>query len=126
MSIMRFLHLEWYPLKLLFRQRVVLISTGLSLVLNATAWGLLFWGIPHSETSVFLHYTVLFGVDSIGTRDQVYAAPLWGLVILFVNLLVAWLVSAREQFMAQILLVSTVFTQLATLLAAFLLVFLNT
>lgn len=121
------MRLEWYPIRLLFRQRLVRLSLLVSTVVNALAWVVL-WLIPRPVEGgqVFLHYTVVFGIDKIGQYESLFAAPVWGAVILILNSIVAWLVFPRAAAMAEFLVLATVFVELGTLLAAVLLYITNT
>lgn len=118
---------EWYPIRLLFRQRIVKVSLAISALANAAAW-ITLWRVPTPVEGgqVFLHYTVIFGIDKLGNYDQLFAAPLWGAVILLINLIVAWLIFPRAAAMAEFLVLATVFVELGTLLAAVLLYLINT
>lgn len=118
---------DWYPIRLLFRQRVVWVSLALSAFTNAAAWVML-WLVPRPVDGgqVFLHYTVIFGIDKIGKYSDLFAAPLWGSVILLVNMVIAWLIFPKAAAMAEFLVLATVFVEVGTLLAAVLLYLTNT
>ena len=118
---------EWYPIRLLFRQRVVRVSLALSAITNLAAWVVL-WLVPRPAegSQVFLHYTVIFGIDKIGKYSELFAAPLWGAVILLVNMIIAWLIFPKAAAMAEFLVLATVFVEVGTLLASVLLYLKNT
>ncbi len=118
---------EWYPIRLLFRQRVVRMSLALSALTNLVAWVVL-WLVPRPVDGgqVFLHYTVIFGIDKIGKYGELFAAPLWGAVILLINMVIAWLIFPKAPAMAEFLVLATVFVEIGTLLAAVLLYLTNT
>lgn len=118
---------EWYPIRLLFRQRLVKISLILSTLANLVAW-LVLWLVPRPVDGgqVFLHYTVIFGIDKIGQYRELFAIPVWGTVILIANLLIAWFVFPRAAAMAEFLVLATVFVELGTVMAAVLLYLSNT
>lgn len=103
------------------------LSLVASAIINALAW-IVLWLVPRPVEGgqVFLHYTVVFGIDKIGAYEALFAAPIWGVAVLVLNIVVAWLVFPRAPAMAEFLVLATVFVELGTLLAAVLLYIANT
>lgn len=114
-----------YPLKLFLTRRPVIVATGLSILINMGAWLWLYLGTTARGEDAVLHYSILFQVDKIGNFSALYQVPSIGLFILFFNLVVAWFIYNYKAFLAQILLVATVFLELGVLAAVKVLVFLN-
>ncbi len=106
---------------------MVRVSLASSTLINLGAW-IVLWLVPRPPAGgqVFLHYNVIFGIDKIGTYSDLFAAPLWGAVILLVNMIIAWLILPKAAAMAEFLVLATVFVELGTLLAAILLYLINT
>ena len=76
-----------------------------ALFFNLAAWflaWLIIARLPDGQTAVILHYNVLFGIDFIGERWQVWLLPFYGLLIcLGNNLLAVWLYG-RDRLAAQL------------------------
>ncbi len=114
-----------YPLRLYLRHRANLISFILSLSLNLFIWAWLLFYIRKQDYPLFLHYTVLFGVDYTGEWYKVFSVPLGGLCILLINFFLGWILFHKDDFAGILLNAITVFIQVIFLVTAVLLVFLN-
>lgn len=114
-----------YPLKLYLKQTPNMVLLGLSLVLNLAIWGWLLYNIRFQEDAVFLHYTILFGVDLTGSWYKVYSMPFLGLCLLFLNALMGWVVYDKDELVAFIMNGVTAIVHVFLLIAASILVFLN-
>jgi len=114
-----------YPLKLYLRRKQHAILMGMALFFNLGSW--IWLGIhirPHLG-DVFLHYTILFGVDLIGPWYAVFSLPLTGLLILLLNGMLGWLLFRKDPFVGYLLHVSSIIVNICILVASNLLVFLN-
>lgn len=114
-----------YPIKLYFRQGVTLLCIFGSLFVNLAIWVWLLWQLAPTGQPVFLHYTVLFGVDKVGDWSQIFSLPLTGLAFIVVNTMLGWLCFQRDKFIGHFLHIVMLVVQLFLLTAAVLLVALN-
>lgn len=119
------MRLRLYPLKLYLFSLPVALLSGLALVLNLFSWLWLWIEIPRGVDQIFLHYSILFGVDYIGGRTELFYVPLLGLAIWFVNVLIGWLLYRKDTFMSYVLSFVNLLCQIFIVIAALLLVFLN-
>ena len=72
-------------MKFIFQPKALKVPFFISVALNALIWILLLWRLSSlSDTSV-LHYTIYFGIDSLGPAWQLLYVPLVGLVFLLLN-----------------------------------------
>ena len=114
-----------YPIKLYFKRLPNLITVISSLTLNLFIWGwLLFYFRPQPD-QIFLHYSVLFGVDFIGNWYNVLAVPLSGLFVLVLNLSLGWFLFQKDYFAGYLLNTAGLLTQAVLVVVSILLVFLN-
>lgn len=114
-----------YPLRLYFKNLPILIMNLISLAVNVFIWVWLLWQIGPTSEPIFLHYNILFGVDYIGEWWRVLFLPIFGLLILLVNLVLGWVLYNRDKLFSYLLTVGALLCQLFLLVAACLLVFLN-
>lgn len=115
-----------YPINLFLRRLPIAIFLGIGLLMNLATWlWLSFTIIPMGEENVFLHYTILFGVDLIGPGKRILALPSLGLSILLLNAFIGWLTFPRERLVSYILAVGACFCQIFLFIAGGLLIFLN-
>lgn len=114
-----------YPLRLYFKHPANLITISLSLVINFFIWGWLLFYIRQQEEPLFLHYTVLFGVDYTGEWYKVFIVPLGGLMVLCLNFTLGWLLFHKDDFAGYVLNAVSVLIQVILLVTAVLLVLLN-
>lgn len=114
-----------YPLRLYAHHPVTALSVIIGLALNLAAWGWLLSAIPRGGEQTFLHYTIFFGVDEVGPWYHVFRAPLVGIVVLCINVLLGWALYRRETFMAHVLIITAALVQALVLVSAALIVALN-
>lgn len=115
----------WFSLKLYLRDRWLLVSGIGTLLAQLFLWGYLFRLLPPSNEPVFLHYTILVGVDFIGPAWQAYLLPLGGFIFALVNYAVGFITFNQGRFLARLLCVSTFFLHLLLAIAVVFLVGLN-
>lgn len=117
---------DYYPLKLYIKKLSVGGFFGIGLIVNIAIWLMLWLQIPRTEEHIFLHYNILFGIDLIGPATHVFFVPLAGLVILVVNFVAGIFLYNKDKFTAQLLAFAAAFVHIFLIIAASLLVFLNT
>jgi len=113
-----------YPLKLFFRDKIILFSTILAFLGNLGIWIYLPLSLRYKEQLVFLHYTVHLGVDLVGSWQQIFSLPLIGLLFFLINLVLAYLLY-YDKFFSRLIMMGTVILQMILWAAAIFLVFLN-
>lgn len=96
-----------------------------SAALNLFTWGWLLFYIRKQTDPVFLHYTVLFGVDYTGDWYQVFVVPLSGLFVIAINMVLGWVLFQKDDFAGYVLNVVALVVQIILLVTAVLLVLLN-
>lgn len=116
---------KFYPLKLYLRHRATFIPLLLALFLNFTIWGWLLYNIRFGSESVFLHYTILFGVDLTGPSYMVYSLPGLGLCLILFNACIGWMMYEKDEFVALISNTVSCVLHFFLLIATSILVFLN-
>lgn len=114
-----------YPLKLFVTRPAVLSAGAASLALNIALWIALFFMFPFRDSQIFLHYTVLFGVDYIDAGWKIFGIPLFGLLVILVNFTLGWLLFSKDRFAAYLLGAGAVLAQVFLCLTSLLLIFLN-
>ncbi len=115
-----------YPLKIYLLYKPTFVLFGLSLLMQLVMWIWLLRTIGIHSNTVFLHYTILYGVDLTGPAYRVYALPLVGLGILLVNVIVGWMYFRKDKFISIVLNSVAVICQAFLFIGAALLAFLNT
>ena len=88
-----------------------------NVLLNIVIWLFLVFRLEPSEYPVPLHFNIYFGIDVIDKWSQAFTIPGIGLIIIFINLVLAYLVFPKEKFIAQFLLSSSLFVQIILFLA---------
>lgn len=110
-----------YPIRAFFKEKLVLASVVLFFLSNSALWMYLLYNAEPRD-HFFLHYTVYFGVDLVGTRNDAFLLPAGGLLIGVVNTLLAYLFRLRARplsvFFLVLTLVTHVFLGVAVVLVA--------
>lgn len=114
-----------YPLKLFVTRKPIAISSGIAALINLGAWLWIYLGATPRGEEAILHYNILFQVDKLGEFSNLYHVPQIGLLILVLNLVLAWLIYSYDAFLSELLVVVTAILELGVLAAVGVLVFLN-
>lgn len=114
-----------YPIKLYLKHKSTLIPLCVALFLNLCIWGWLLYNIGFSTESVFLHYTILFGVDLTGSALTVYSLPGLGFCLILFNACIGWMMYEKDEFVALFANMVSCILHLFLLIATCILVFLN-
>lgn len=114
-----------YPLRLYLKYWPNTLMMSVSLAMNLAMWGWLLMHIHPQTEQLFLHYTILFGVDLIGSWNKIFFLPISGFIIIMVNALLGWLMFKTDRFFAQMLNAVALFCQIMFLIGSWLIVYLN-
>lgn len=117
--------IRFYPLKLFLKRKSILITLVIGGLLNLASWIWILFGARKVGEQAVLHYTVLFGVNQIGPFWSLYTAPMIGLWILLINLIVAWIIYSYDTFLSALIMTATVYIQAVIFGTAAILVLLN-
>lgn len=115
----------FYPLKLYLKHPATAVFFGVALLLNGLSWGWIAFQVPRDVAQVFLHYTILFGVDTVGGWHDLFLPPLGGFLILLGNGLLGWWLFQTDKYLAHFLNAMAALVQVFLFGAAYLLVMLN-
>jgi hypothetical protein len=89
-----------------------------SLLLNLGIWLFLYLRIKPSEYLVPIHFNVYFGIDVIDKWTKVFVIPKIGVIVVLINLILAYFIFPHEKFISYFLSSSSFFAQILLLLAA--------
>lgn len=114
-----------YSPKLYLKDRFVYLPLLLSLglILAMVAYSLKVKD-PAGE-ALFLHYNIVFGVDLIGVRWELFIPVIIASALLLINAVVAWLLYNESRLLARFILGFLVVIQVAIFTGQFLIVNLN-
>lgn len=102
--------------KLFIRDRWVYVPLALVFFVQGFCWWYTVVHVRPTNEQIFLHYTIVFGVDLVGEWWKMYIIPFSGLLTLIVNSLVAFFMYGSEKVMARMLLAYTVLVQIFILI----------
>ena len=105
--------------------RITVLSLGISGLLNIIHWLILYIKIKPSETSLLLHYNVVYGPDFIGSSLYIYWIPLLALVLLITNAVSAAVFYKREKLAAHFISFASIAVQIVFLIATINLIIAN-
>ena len=120
MNKIRFFLFETY-----FRDRLVLVSSIITFILNIILWLILLGKFGLSKELIPLHFNVVYGIDFVGKASKIYQLPGSGLIIFLVNSLLSALSFTKEKFLSYLLIFASMAVQFILLLAALSVFFLN-
>jgi hypothetical protein len=105
-----------------WHDRLIFINFVLALTTNLFFWIFLFLKSSQLEEIIPLHYNVYFGIDMIGSRHELLKMPALGLLILLINLVLAFRIYKHERVSAYFLLFANSLVQIFLLIAGFLII----
>ncbi|MDZ7799113.1 MAG: hypothetical protein U5L76_05965 [Patescibacteria group bacterium] len=112
-------------LGVLFANKIFLINFIISLILNLVVWLLLYMQFQPTQEPVILHYNIYFGIDLIGDWYKIFALPLFGFIIFFINFFFSIIIYHKEKILSYILIFSSSVIQIFLGLASLFIIFQN-
>lgn len=85
-------------ISLFFRERYIFLTTVTSLIFVAVSYAWIAVAMKPAAGLIPLHYSILFGVDRLGTRFQLYGVPSASLAITAVNASVAYYIFHKDKY----------------------------
>ena len=116
---------QLYPIGLFLKHKPNSILLSLGLFMQVLLWIYVIWYIRPQDQQLFLHYTMFFGVDLIGSWYMAYIIPLAGFCMLLLNSLLGWFMFSIDRLAAYLFLTSTIGCHVFLGMAAYMVVFLN-
>lgn len=113
-----------FPVRLFLRDKLVRVSLVMAIFENVALWIYLLFSVKSTE-NLFLHYTIHFGVDLVGSFANLLLLPLLGLMIILLNFTVAYFLYDNLKRPGLLLAVITPVIQAFLLAEGFFLAFLN-
>jgi hypothetical protein len=93
---------------------------SVTLIMNLGLWTftwLMVRKLP--QDLAILHYNITFGVDSLGSPNQLYWLPLVGLLLFLANAIITMFFYKRDKFLLNLLLSSNIFINIVIGLALY-------
>ena len=113
-----------FPIRLFLNDRMVCFSLASSLIANVALWIYLLLAINSAE-NIFLHYTIHFGVDLVGSFFNLLMFPLLGLALILLNFVIAYFLYDNLKSLSLLMAAATPVIQVFLLMEGFFLAFLN-
>lgn len=117
--------IRWFFRQPYWRDRLILTILVLSFLINIALWIFLRVFIRPGPVPLTLHYTIYFGPDLLGEAWQALTIPLVGLVIIFINIILGFLIYLRDRFTAYFLISILLVVQVFLWIGAITLVMIN-
>ena len=103
---------QWRILSLPFwRDRFVWVLVGLTLLLNASLFAYTCYSYPQLPELLPLRFTALGQINRVGLKSEVLALPNGALLVLVVNLVLGFMLHAKERLAAYLCLACAVLVQ---------------
>lgn len=115
----------FYFYKLYFRDLWVSAPLLSVILIQIFLWGYLFFNIRPDAGQIFLHYSIIFGVDLVGDWWKIYYLPLVGVLVVLFNYFFSGLLYSVDKFLARLLSFWVLFFHLFLMAGTILLVRLN-
>ncbi len=117
--------MNFYYLKVYFRDRVILAALVASGLFLAVQWWLAASSLRPGTEQIILHYTAILGPNLSGKWWQILFLPSAGALMLLVNLLVSLLLFGSEKTLARLVILAVPFLELGLLVGLWWLVVIN-
>ncbi len=114
-----------YAFARFYKNRFVLIQLSITGVLQFALWMYIVSHIRLYTDATFLHYTVGVGVDFVGSKGQIFALPIIGLIIALANTGLAYTMFKKARMTSLFLVTLTNLLHIFLLISAVLIVSLN-
>lgn len=107
------------------RSRLVRFGLLFSFLLNVSIWLVLAWASQRLPDLMPLHYNIYFGIDQIGSWYQIFAMPLYGLVVLAINFFLGFVLFRFEKMISYVLIGGAFAIQILILMASISVLYIN-
>ncbi len=94
----------------------------LAVVIHIITWLLIVSYAPTSGQLVPIHYNVISGYDELGSRADLLQVPVFGMLVVVVNAVIAWLFRSTGRFVGSLAVGVALAVSLVLLLSTLLLV----
>ncbi len=125
MSLFNLMDKSLVAWRFFIKDKIILISLILSIVLNITNWIVLFYKMPRGADLLPLHYNIYFGVDKFGPWYHSFFMPATGFLFMLLNFLVGYFIYKNYKFLSDFLAVSSTVLQLILLSASIIIILIN-
>lgn len=99
-----------------------IVFVAIAALLNLATWGSLYWKLPPSDDTFFLHYNIYFGVDQTGGWSGLLWIPGTGAALIVVNTLLVRFLQSQPAMISRMVNVMTALMSAAILVAMWLLI----
>ena len=113
------------------KNKIILICSILSLVLNLAIWALLIFKFRPvalanpEQITMPLHYNIYWGIDLFGRWYESFIIPVLGLTILIINFILAIFLYSQKSLASYFFIISAVFVQAFLITAMILIILIN-
>lgn len=116
---------ERIKLSLAKRDKIVLVSFFVALLLNVVSWGLLLFNFYGASEYIILEYTIYFGISSLGPWYYVLIVPFIGLAVIVINFMLSFVLYLKYKILSYFCAMAAVLVSVAVLVTALLLIYFN-
>lgn len=106
------------------KEVLVWVSFGGSLLGNIILWGVLLSKFGFSREAAPLHFSVISGIDLVGSPRNLYQIPAFGLLAILINFFLHFLFGPHEKLLRWFLAGAALAVQVILLVAVLALIFL--
>lgn len=99
-----------------WQDKLIFFPSIISIILNFFIWLFLIIRVKSLNQIIPLHYNIYYGVDFIGPKTELFKINLLALLILFINLFLAFKIYKYERINSYFLLFASLLSQLIFLI----------
>lgn len=114
-----------YPIRLFSRDPRHRLLLGVSFTILVLSSIVPLWQISTGKTFYFLHYTILFGADKVGSYAGMFIPVFFGWISLCLNAVCGWYLSRFRPLYGVILSSTALFVSVAVGIQMYMMIFLN-
>lgn len=108
-----------------FKDKVILSTVILNVLMQAGAWWLLINKINPNTDPVFLHYNIYFGIDYLGEWYKVFWMPASGLCFYLLNFIFSYIIYSKHRPLSYLFVILATIYQSIFMVAAVLIILIN-
>jgi len=112
-------------MRVFLRNKAVSAAVFCGLLINGTMWIIISMNRISANIPIPLHYNAYYGVDYLGDYSKIFIMPAVGLVIIFTNTILGFLLAKRCKVASKLLLFIIPLTQALLLVATISIILFN-
>ncbi len=102
----------------IWESKFSLIVLGMAILSNMAIWLILYFRVEPSDYPIPLHYNIYTGIDAIDYWYKIFIIPGFGILVIFINILIGIFFNNKEKFISYIMYTAALIIQIMLIVSS--------